>query len=271
MSTSYQRAIRQFSKTDRQQIGSTLLTWTAFERGRIIVPNLQDLERFLPGSRMHALLGVVQACYGLPTDELERRYQQECFNHVGRGGMVRLNPQPTIVGRAVDREEFINWLLRKYKAYFYVRRNVIDFVMRLTGSGSLTETEKKLLASEYLAWATFDASVTSAGPFSFLVYNLADEVRACLGMNPRLRNRLLLLTFDRPRRVKLRRPTITDAELFVFFQPPPMGLDAHGQTRTWPREFLTGKLLSYNPIPRPEALMPPVAFKYLQLPVRELI
>ncbi len=272
MTTSYSRAALNLSSTERTQLEAALLNWSASTGiGRVVVPNVRDLEHFLPKRSMLALLRVVLTYAKLSWPSLEVAYQQECFKHSGRGGRVRLPAFVRLFGRAVERNYFENWLFLRHSARFPTRRDAAEFVRKLVRGGSPTPSEADLLMSDHCSWVTFSLDVHEVNPFGFFKTGLAEEVRGCLGLNPRLRGPLLLFVYELPSGVRPLRPTVADAELFLFFQPPPFGIKSHGLTVPWRSEYLKAKLLLlFQLAPRPEALHQPIRFKELCSTVRVL-
>ncbi len=124
---------------------------------------------------------------------------------------------------------------------------------------------------KYLTWATFDAG-SGMAPFGFLKHNLADEIRANLGLDGSLRGReIILLVYEPPANQRLLRPTVADAGLFELFRPPPTGHDDYGLTQPWPVSLLEGplKTMRFVPIRCPEVVHEPVTLKHLRQ-VREM-
>jgi len=145
-----------------------------------------------------------------------------------------------------------------------------DFVERLTRGDHLTMAERRLVMTRYAAWATWDLNGES--PFSFVRFNRADEVRACLGLSLRDQGQpLLAFEYSRAADVELFRPTVADAALFPYWSPPPDGEDRYGLTKTWPPDTPISGLPVFGPVPQPEALHQPVSLDHLSLPVRELL
>jgi hypothetical protein len=248
-----------------------LLRWsTEDDLGREIVKNINPLERFLPKEDMRELLDVLrQSCHD-PIPILNKRYGRECHRHALLGGTVK-SPKPPLIGRAVHRESFALWLYQEHGAYFHSERAVQDFITRLRQGDSMSAYESSILMSAWSAWVTWDSASAGADPFGFIESGKAEEVRACLGLDPERRwdgKPLLLLIYNRHPGVELYRPTVADAGLHRFFEPPPVGYDGHGWTKTWPPGMQTTKARLK---PRPEALHRPVQMRCLAQRVRELV
>lgn len=268
--SSYQITTSGFTSRKKRGIERVLAKWARNSLGREIVRNINPLERFLPSSHMKPLLIVIYNGRNESLDELARLYERECFNHTRAGGPI-LCPKPKIVGRAAEKEALINYLYRKNRRYFRTKALARDFIQRLLTGDSMTTTEASILMAEYSAWVTWNEDPLGSDPFSFARSgNSADTVRACMGLDPQHRMKgepILLLIYKTHFSIDLFRPTIADAGLHRFFEPAPIGLDAHGLTKTWPPGMGT-KITAL--LPRPEAVHSRQSFKYLNLPLEEL-
>ena len=267
---SYQKAIILFSEGDAALLESLLLRWaTEDDLGREIVRNMNPLERFLPRDDMRELLLALLPSRDSSIAELRKIYAQECSRHSLRGGTVRA-PKPPLIGRAVHRDSFANWLYREYASYFHTELMVGDFIDRLIRGDQPTEFELTILMSAWPTWVTWNEYSFGSDPFSFCESASAEEIKGNLGLDPERRwdgKALLLLFYHRQLSAELYRPTIADAALHRFFEPPPIGNDNHGWTKTWPPGMArTGLHLK----PRPEALHRPLSIRGLVQPVREL-
>jgi hypothetical protein len=267
---SYQKAIASFSAEEAVSIEAALVRWaTEDDMGREIVKNINPLERFLPKDDMREILDIIRQSSNDPLPVLKKRYDRECHRHVLLGGPVKC-PKPVLIGRAVQRDYFVLWLYREHGAYFHNERMAQDFVARLRRGDSLSDYESSILMSAWSAWVTWDEKSADADPFGFMESENAEEVKGSLGLDPERRwdgKPLLLLVYHRLQNVELYRPTVADAGLHRFFEPPPIGHDSHGWTKTWPPGMQSSKLRLK---PRPEALHRPVPMRCIAQPLREL-
>jgi hypothetical protein len=268
--SSYQKAMTLFSAQEAVAIEAALVRWsTEDEIGREIVRNISPLERFLPKEDMRELLNTLRASCDDPIPLLARRYERECHLHVLMGGAIK-GPKPTLIGRAVQRESFVLRLIEEHGSYFHGEKGVDDFVDRLRRGESMSAYEQSILMSAWSSWVTWDERSPAGDPFGFMESNKADEVKDCLGLDPERRSDgkpLLLLIYNRHPGVELYRPTIADAGLHRFFEPPPTGIDAHGWTKTRPPATHAAGV---RPKPRPEALHKPLSLSCIARPLREI-
>jgi hypothetical protein len=261
MVTSFHKACRRLSRAEISAIDGVLRAWQQHPIGRVVAPNLRDKEHFLPGRPMLALLRVLLDTKSAPISELQQRYQDECYLHQRQGGMVRISPLPEYLGRAVETSIFTNDLFRRYRTYFTKKAHAKDFVMRLKAGTPLDASEQEMLMSQFTSWTTW--AVGASDPFDFVVHGLAVEVRAAMGLDERHKGALLLLRYTRPRDLRLHRPTIADAGLFPYFDPPIGSETAHSYTRPWPAKRVSGIPHDLSAAPRPEAVHSPVKFEHV--------
>jgi hypothetical protein len=234
--------------------------------GRIVASKLPR-ERFLPTARLEELHKAIDKTPWLspPTESDYLRtaedYKLECYLHVRQGGAVPSLIPCYILGRAIEFGVYAQELAHIHPTFFTTRYDAEDFLIRLIMGDSMSPAEKLLWMSQLpkSAWATWSQSPPYSDPFDFCDIT-GDSIRACLGLDPRYRdkNGLLLLVYDRPTGTPLLRPTIADAGLFVFFEPPPPPEENHGWTRPWPPGF--SPLPENRLTPRPEAVHVPIAF-----------
>ncbi len=259
-----------FSDEQIADLTSTLTRWSVEDSlGREIVRNINPLERFLPTPDMRSLLIALMKSYDKPLVNVADGYARECHQHVRAGGLVH-EDAVTIVGRAVHRESFVQWLWDAEGSYFHTEANVNDFIDRLAQGESPEGYERSILMSRFSAWVTWDLSAAQQQPFGFVHRSSAREVRAFLGLDSARiwsGKSLLLLTYRCRPQLALFRPTIADAGLHRFFEPPQAPFDQHGWTKTWPEGLCEPDIL---PRPRPEAVHAPAPFELLIGPIRQL-
>ena len=249
--------------TQRKRIRTRLRLWSRDGVGGKIVRNLQTLERFLPAADMRDILLAIDSGPRHPRPDirnLEMEFDKECHRHVMRGGVVRC-PQPSLVGRAVERDVFAIWL--RQTKFFHTESQVRDFLLRLDSGGPLSPHESVLLMSRFGAWVTWRDVAASPDPFGFTRRISALKVRASCGLDPQRRfsgKPLFLLVYRCHSGLSLIRPTIADAGLHELFQPPIAPESRHGWTQTWPREK---SLRGFKPVSRPEAIHPPESMAHL--------
>jgi hypothetical protein len=262
---SFQRAMRLIGNPrERRAIRDRLRVWQRDGLGGKIVRNLQMLERFLPPDHMKTILMELLNCPGSPrlrVRDLELNYQNECHNHVRMGGPIG-GRRPVLVGRAVERDSFAQWLRRS--VLFHTEAQVRDFIARLMGGGPLSKAEESLLMSPFSAWVTWIEDRSRSDPFGFKSHMTAVKIRACCGLDPQGRNfgkPLLLLVYRCDGGLQLYRPTIADADTYELFQPPVASENDHGWTQTWPRQI---RIPNFKPIRRPEAVHAPAPLAYVE-------
>lgn len=235
--------------------------------GRNIKRNL-ELERFLPlADKNHLLEAVHDSPSDQPFDLLDA-YKGACHRRALRGGAIRSRVGNHQFGRAIERDALIAFLWQFHAGRFPDAARATAFVNRLV-KGRLRSSERLLVMSEFASWVTWDPDDPAEDPFSFFVAS-PEEVRACLGLSPAYRcaEGLILFRYSIPSSTVVHRPTVGDAALYEYFEPPPVGHDDHGLSSPWKEGM--AELPSYEPEPRPEAVHPPVVFAQLRLPADEV-
>ena len=220
-------------------------------------------ERFLPTRPMIRILQRLHRARGLSVPGLKREYEEECHRHSLQGGRVRSNPLPVSLGRAVERDMFVDWLCTKEAPIrFTTRLEAERFVKRQLEKVSLSDWESTLMMSRFGAWVTWSTHPPRQDPFHFVVHGAPQEVRSCLGLQD-LSGPLLLLVYQLPQGTALRRPTIADGAGFPQYQPPGFVTD-HGLTRPWSELCSIIPIPKYQPLPRPEGIHGPVPMASLR-------
>ena len=266
MPSSYHQAIAGLSATEKAQIAATLSRWEAEAgHGRMIVPNIYA-ERFLHRDRMIKILTRLHSAspFGFSVSALEREYRDECHCHSLQGGPVRCQPLPLLFGRAVERKVFERYL--RGQKYCVTMREAKDFVQRRLDGHPPSAFESKHMMSPFGAWVTW-SQASPDKPFDFVYHGLPNQLRACqvraaLGLEDDT-GELLLLVYKLPPETALCRPTIADAALSYYFQPP-AATNAHGVTRPWSNLRGIMAISTYTPNPRPEGVHCPVRMDNLE-------
>ena len=263
--SSYEDAIRKFNHSRRSKIHKILSSWEQKSfHGRVIAPNIL-LERFLPVDHMAAILEIIFQKGNSSLKALEDEYPLECHKHVLKGKYVHC-AFPKTVGRAVEREDFIQYLLG-ISNFYNLGIDIEDVIDKAIYKRLfLPEEAKDIAMSTHAAWVTWNETDSSADPYDFIQYNHADEVRACLGL-PYRKGKLILLIY-KVRHSTLRCPTIADAGLYPYFQPPGLSND-HGVTKPRATQDENLKKIKFKPKPRPEAVHKSLTFESLS-EIREL-
>lgn len=237
--------------------------------GHIVASNFPK-ERFLPlTSKSNLLAAIDSVTWNSPPvranlEATASAYRNACHRHSREGGETPAHVATGLLGRAVEFNTFAQALTDAFPSFFYHVDDARDFLLRLSCGDALTSAEATLTMSKLprSAWATWDEEDSTKDPFRFAT-DASDRVRACIGLDPRGRDRdgLLLLIFRRPLTLHLFRPTIADAALHLFFEPAPPPEDEHGWTRPW----LPGShgIPEDHLLPRPEVVHTPVEFSQL--------
>ena len=250
--------------------------------GRFVVSNVVNGEHFLPPRLMRDLVEHLLTVKNEPVNEVAETYESKCYTMTLKGGLIRTPndlPSPTVVGRAINREKLIVELYNAYGQsakhapyfkYFSSPAHARLFVSDLV-SGKMEEDAKNLLMSSFGTWVTWH-EVANSSPFSWLTQNIADEVRAGMGLDGQSLGDILLLEYRVENLKELYRPTIADAGLYEYFQPPPSTYPWYGRTRPWHEDMAKGrrKPVLAQPVSHPEALHEPIPFSALLLPVKSL-
>ena len=200
-----------------------------------------ELEHFLPPASLEQIFEVIlEDVQALPTEDVtsfENNYQETCKNYLLQGGEITRKPK--MVGTAINKPIFKGFLKKQAQ-----ERNIIldeqeaeNFIKALLKTDDeslkrfLTEDKLELLVKRYNIWVTWDTN--SDNPFSFRKTKSPNEVRLCLALGNSRGTRfaeedLLLLVYNS--KLKVFRPTIADAQIGGYFQPPPKDFEEHGLT-----------------------------------------
>lgn len=268
--SSFQDGLKGFGPDERKVIEQKMQEWALQTYiGRHVEQNI-TAERFLPAKNMEQLLDVFVSFHNNDIWILAEKYRDACRANVGQGGAIRSKPLPKVLGRAVEKASFVNYLKLRYPKYFRLRAHAEDFIQRLVLGGNPTRYEASFQLSRYSTWVIWDVETRSSNPFHFVKRGRANEVRGSLGLDPKRSDPrgLLLLIYERDGHLTLHRPTVADAGLHPFFAPPPTGIDDYGLTKPWP-PGISG-LEDFQP--RPEAVHGPTYANvgHLNLPPRVL-
>lgn len=266
MQSHYYIALDDMPPSQRADLETRLDQWNADPIGQIVVTNLRHAEFLLPIPRMLSVASTLWEHRSTDDTSLARHYRSECHKHVLQGGQID-GAIPRLVGRAVDREEFVERLYEWHGpdrgGPLHNRDLARDFVRRLETGDVLSDAEKDLRMSQYACWVTWNEASPQGDPFAFASPRRSASILASLGLAPvnhSPHRPLLLLSYSGSTVARLLKPTVADAGTYQYFQPPPPGA-AYGRTRPWPAE-LAGTILATTdpPAGRPEALHEPIVF-----------
>lgn len=273
----FERALSRFSVTEQPIIRSRMQAWMEASRmGSVIVRNIDDKEHFLPESNMVLLLRAFLNSHGKDDEDLEDEYLSACrLSHMKlAGGKIHPAFEPNLLGKAVEYDSFVAYL--RTTTYCTTEDEAEALIDDLRDSShTLTASQEKILLSQYLIWATFRLESPDAEPFDFLVYDNANLFCAALGLPSYLRSirGLILIVYHKPSGLEMYRPTVIDAELHSYFEPPPKSEIRCGFTKTW-NPGTTGlpvdeeeKILK----PRPECVHDPVEMGNLRIPIKVIL
>jgi hypothetical protein len=252
--------------------------------GRIIVPNVIDREHFLDPLMMQELLKALLTVATEPVDKIKDTYEIACRKLKLKGGLIRSAPHkypPVLLGRAVDRERLVSFLEQHYgpaPTYphpffpFFVDSDDVRLFVQGLIAGTIEDAAKFLFMSEFGTWVTWRDDADDS-PFSWMTQRISDEVRAGMGLDGQSLGEILLLEYRASDVARLFRPTIADAELFEYFEPPASTHDWYGRTRPWPVAMAQARPVPVvaPPASHPEALHERISFTALILPVTSLL
>jgi hypothetical protein len=252
----FDRALSQLTIADQKALEDTLCHWRdETATGRHVDWNLRN-EEWLPMPSMKQLQQTLSACTVIPIPALETIYQVACYTHVGKGGVASPTPSPSIVGHVVDKETFASYLTNEYPGTFPNTTQADIFVNKLLHGARLTDEEKKIRVRRRIMWATFEQANASASPFEFTTTDLAEEIRASLGLDQRHPSGpLVMFYYPWAAPTDMLRPTVADAGLHYNFQQS--SAKTHGMTRPW-AEGVHKNGSSYDAKPRPEVVHYPI-------------
>jgi len=227
-------------------------------------------EHFLPDDKMTDLLLFIATDPLTSWKLFEANYKAKCHSLALQGGNIRVKKRPLFFGVGVEYETFFKHLKDNYPSELgYSGNDVIvkDFILRLR-NGMLSKNLGGIIKlKQYSVWATWNMDDLSGMPFDYCKTNLADEIRANMGLrrdDAEKSTSLLLFAYTIPPHIEPLRPTIADAELSQYFEPPVPTFEKHGWTVNWQHEE---RMTGYNILPRPECIHDSILLSELILPV----
>ena len=268
----FEKALRSFSNDEEEIIRTKINEWSnSFPYGQRITRNFTR-EQFLPVNSMKEVLRIILDNEHLDIYELEDLYEKECYNHVLLGGDMDVAVSPSCFGAAIERKQFEYYLGKHYYKYFPNKQEVKEFIESLLSNttiiGSKYSSFKKIKLKVYNQWSTWNHEDLSKRPFDFANTNEAKEIRANLGLTRiRTSKELLLFVFEIPSTIVPKRPTVADAGLYQYFEPPLRG-SGHGWTINWQEEPSFQKK-NYNLKSRPEVVHESILLESMLLPIEE--
>lgn len=266
----YEDALESFSTDEQNQITLKMREWgVKFPYGQRITRNFPR-ESFLPLGNMKAILHLILNNRHLSTIELETIYETECYRHVLLGGDISPLHYPTFFGVAIEKGVFKYHLEKNYKRNFPNSKLREEFIEGLITNSSIIGSKyaiyKRIRLKKYSLFSTWNHEHISKKPFEFTNTNDAQEVRANLGLKHiGTSKQLLLFVYSIPTSISPQKPTIADAGLCQYFEPP-LETERHGWTINW-GELPPFKKKGYNMKTRPECIHDSILLDSLILPV----
>jgi hypothetical protein len=257
--------ISSLTPNEKNDLNDLLNQWNqSHPYGQRIVRNFY-IEHFLPKTSLNDLVSFILSKKSFPIVDIQNEYQKECYNYTRQGGDVIWNSKaPKYFGTAIEKSVFVNHLMSNYRSSFPKKKDALNFIEYLK-SGVLSRHKMKLNLKMYSIWTTWNESDFDSYPFEYCITNDADEIRANMGLDKLLNsNEILLFIYSIPANF-VKRPTIADAGLSQYFEPPIPSFNNHGLTRTWEMEK---KYTKYNMKPRPEGIHNAIDLSNLELPLQ---
>lgn len=248
---------------DKDKIENRINEWSKTKYGQRIARNI-FAEHFLPENKMNEILSFIANDPSTEWEEFDENYKQICYTLALQGGNLKVKQTPQLFGAAVEYETFFKHLKDNYPATFIDDTSTKDFIS-LLASGQLPDLRKVIRLKRFGVWSTWNLQNLSGEPFDYCNTKIADEVRANMGLRREdAKTALLLFVYTIPKHIEPKRPTIADAELSEYFEPPPITFDEYGLTKTW--EFVTG-MSAYDIKPKPECVHDSIQLSELKLPI----
>lgn len=262
---SFDLVINRFEKVDQDLIKKKLAEWSLLAPfGERIAKNIST-EHFLHLDKMEELLRFILKDKSLDSEKFEQNYERECYKYVLQGGDISSTPFPNFFGVAIEKKVLKKHLRDNYTSRFPDDQEAEDFIMGLKHS-ILPDDCKDVFIKQFNVWTTWNKDNPHLHPFEFCVTEKANEVRANLGLNKlNVSRELLLMIYEIPTHLPVLRPTIADAGLSQYFEPPQMSITEHGYTRTWEKQKWMEEL---DIKPRPEGIHTKIKFEKIILPLQ---
>jgi len=266
--SSYLQAIRNFPPDDRNKIEKRINDWSKESpRGQRVARNI-GTDHFLPVDKMTELLHFIKNDPLTSWELFEKNYQNVCYSQPLQGGKIKVTKKPQFFGAAVEYETFFKHLKDNYPSELGSDDAIIrDFISRLN-KGELSKILGQIIRlKKFSVWATWNEDNFAAMPFDYCKTSKADEVRANMGLNrddAAKSSSLLLFVYSIPNHIEPQRPTIADAGLSEYFEPPSSTFDEYGLTVNWQYEE---RMSVYSRKARPECIHDSILLLHLKLPM----
>jgi len=269
MDTSYQVACLEFNADQIEQIEKKLKEWSVFSKtGLRISKNIRQSEHFLPKNAMTEILQVIFDNVDSDIPALEKIFQQKCYSLIKNGGSARIDNRPNLFCTAIEHGTLLDRLLRM-ETKFPSKRKANNFISEHLLSSTLRRDHQKIKLKEYTIWSSWNNDNPAGPTFHYTKYDHADEVRANHGLDMLLKSKAIyLFSYKLPVGVDALRPTIADAGIYAYFEPPILSELNHGWTVPWHKN---SRIQQYDVKPRPEVVHDSVYLEQIEFPVRKLI
>ena len=215
-------------------------------------------ESRVPPSSADGIRDALLAAGRRPID-LKEAYIAACRRYILEGPEMN-GPRPGLLGRAVTARTFHDMLVKTGKFSTRARAEAKTTAwLRCSGPDAAYRMRRTPLG-RYVMWATYCQSDRHRNPFELLPPG-ANDIRDVLGLDPADRKEpLLLFVYDPAPDVKLRFPTVADAQWSPAFRPAPDDPNI---------ESGMALPLNKNLRPQPEVVHKPVLGDTMRAPIEE--
>jgi len=259
----YEQALAALSAVSRDAVEGVFLAWLADADLSQVSKNVAG-ETALSAVNFASLLSSFAARLA-SGDPAERAWIDACRSHRLKGLQIPVAHCPSVLGRAKSLADHAK-SVAKASAGSLTPEEAKKHLLKHSGSLDPVGFESFLRAAalgSYIVWATFNSDAPHMDPFNRLPTS-RQGICTALGLGGPIFNETLIIlvwAHFESGSPPLHRPTIADAECYMYYRPCSDASSRWGFT----------KPLSPNPTwlePQPEVVMPETSSRGLRLPFR---